>query len=314
MHIPDGFLNAPIAITTSILAATGLVFAIRDIKQNLPESKIPLIGLSAAFIFAAQMLNFPVAAGTSGHLIGGTLAAILLGPSAAVLVMAAVLILQCLMFADGGITALGANIFNLGIVAPITGFALYKLVLKLGKSNSLFVHLLAITFAGWASTVVASIFCSIELALSDAAPINLILPAMTTVHMFIGLGEAAITAFVLANVFRLRPDFLLQQEQNISHAISNKTFIGLGLMISLVLAIFIAPFASSSPDGLEFVAENFGFISNASSVFSQSPLPDYSMPGIESGFASSLLVGTIGTMTAFIFAWFFARWLSAKQH
>jgi cobalt/nickel transport system permease protein len=313
MHIPDGFLNAPVSITTTLLAAAGLTIAIRDVKKYLPEHQVPLIGLSAAFIFAAQMLNFPVAAGTSGHLVGATLVAILLGPSAATLVISAVLILQCLMFADGGITALGANIFNLGIVAPIVGFAVYRLILRISKSDALFYRLFATAFSAWTSTVVAAIFCSIELALSHAAAIQLVLPAMTAVHMIIGLGEAAITAFVIANIIRLRPELFLSNTNQDGTEKANNTFYILGLLVSLALAIFIAPFASESPDGLEFIAEKFGFINNATALLTQAPLADYSVPGIDNMVTSSLLVGTIGTLIAFILAWSFAHWLSRRS-
>lgn len=317
MHIPDGFLSLPVAAGTAVLAVAGLAIAIRDVKKNLPEKQVPLLGLAAAFIFAAQMLNFPVAAGTSGHLTGATLAAVLLGPSAAVIVISAVLILQCLMFADGGITALGANIFNLAVVAPVISYAVYRFILGFSTSNNsepdLFRRLLAITIAAWVSIVSASIFCALELALSKAAALHLVLPAMSGVHMLIGLGEAAITAFVIANIIRIRPDLIGSSHsanKPIAHAHS---FLALGLIVSLALAIFVSPLASSSPDGLEFVAEQLGFIAQGTNLLTQAPLPDYSVPGIESVMFGSLLVGAIGTLSTFIFAWFFARWLSAKH-
>ena len=121
MHIPDGFLDAKVAVTTGVLATAGLGFALRQARRTLPPRRVPLLGLAAAFIFAAQMLNFPVAGGTSGHMIGAVLAAVLLSPSAAVIVLSAVLIVQCLVFADGGLSALGANIFNMGIVGGVGG-------------------------------------------------------------------------------------------------------------------------------------------------------------------------------------------------
>ena len=124
MHIPDGFLDARTAVATGVLATAGLGLALAGVRRTVPPRRIPLIGLAAAFVFAAQMLNFPVAGGTSGHLIGAVLAAVLLGPSAAVLVMSAVLILQCLMFADGGVTALGANLFSMALVAPAVGYGI----------------------------------------------------------------------------------------------------------------------------------------------------------------------------------------------
>src|SRR5271166_2666301 len=128
MHIPDGFLDAKTAVTTGVISASGVGLALRQVRRELPPRRVPLLGLAAAFLFAAQMVNFPVAGGTSGHLVGGALVAALLGPSAAVVVVTTVLIVQCLLFADGGVTALGANIFNMAIVNSVTGYALYRLL------------------------------------------------------------------------------------------------------------------------------------------------------------------------------------------
>ena len=125
MHISDGFLDAKTSVVTAALAVAGIAFALSEVKRSLPPRKMPLLGLAAAFIFAAQMLNFPVVAGSSGHLTGGALAAILLGPGPAVVVMCAVLILQCFLFADGGVTALGANLFNMAVVAPCVGYSVF---------------------------------------------------------------------------------------------------------------------------------------------------------------------------------------------
>src|ERR1035437_1150868 len=130
MHIPDGVLDPKTAVATGVLAVAGLGLALRVARRTLPARKVPLLGLSAAFVFAAQMLNFPVAGGTSGHLVGGVLVAALLGPSAAVIALAAVLIVQCFMFADGGITALGANIFNMGIMGSVVGWMIYALLAR----------------------------------------------------------------------------------------------------------------------------------------------------------------------------------------
>lgn len=167
MHIPDGFLDAKTAIATGVFSVTGLGAALRQAGKHLQSRKIPLIGLSAAFIFVAQMLNFPVASGTSGHLLGSTFAAVLLGPSAAIIVMSSVLIVQSLIFADGGILALGANIFNMAIVAPLCGYGIYRALRLLlhGQQG----QLVAVGFASWCATVVAAIFCAGELAWSGTA-------------------------------------------------------------------------------------------------------------------------------------------------
>src|SRR5580698_5511244 len=128
MHVPDGFLDAKTAATTAALSAVGLGVALRRARLTLPPRKVPMLGVTAAFVFAAQMLNFPIPGGTSGHLVGGVLAAVLVGPSAAVVVMAAVLVLQCLVFGDGGLLALGANVLNMGVLHPLVGFAIYRTV------------------------------------------------------------------------------------------------------------------------------------------------------------------------------------------
>src|SRR5437763_9509310 len=126
MHIPDGFLDAKTALCAAAVSSLGVGVALRRARLHLPPRRVPLMGLAAAFVFAAQMLNFPVAGGTSGHLVGGVLTAVLLGPSAAVLVMTCVLIVQCLMFADGGLMALGANVFNMAIVSVCGGYAVFR--------------------------------------------------------------------------------------------------------------------------------------------------------------------------------------------
>ena len=168
------------------------------------------MGVLAAFIFAAQMLNFPIAGGTSGHLIGAALAAILLGPWASVLIMSCVLIAQCLIFQDGGLLALGANIFNMGIVASFSGYYLYRIVVsflgdnKRGKLVGGFV-------GAWFSVFLAAIACAIELALSGASPMAAVLPAMAALHALIGIGEGLITGAVLSLVLATRADLLQLQ-------------------------------------------------------------------------------------------------------
>ena len=210
MHIPDGFLNVATVATTCVVSAGGVGNAVRIANKKLGEKQVPLMGVLAAFIFAAQMLNFPVAGGTSGHVIGAALAAILLGPWAAVLIMSCVLIAQCLIFQDGGLLALGANIFNMGIVASFSGYYIYRLVTSLlGDSRR---GKLVGGFAGaWGSVFLASIVCAIELALSGASPIVVVLPAMAGFHALIGIGEGLITGAVLSLVLATRADLLQLQ-------------------------------------------------------------------------------------------------------
>ncbi len=166
MHIPDAFLDAKTSIAAGALSLAAVGLALREAGKRLPRRRVPLMGLSAAVIFASQMLNFPVAGGTSGHLLGAVLAAVLLGPAAAVIVMTCVLMVQCLLFSDGGITALGANVFNMAVTAPLSGYAVYVLLRKVLRGDR--GRIAAAAFAAWCSTVIAAICCAGELAISRA--------------------------------------------------------------------------------------------------------------------------------------------------
>ncbi|MCS7286168.1 MAG: energy-coupling factor ABC transporter permease [Anaerolineae bacterium] len=207
MHIPDGFLNVATAAGTYVVSAGGVAYSLRRLAGKLGEKQVPMVGVMAAFIFAAQMLNFPVAGGTSGHLVGGALAAILLGPWTGLLVMACVLIVQTLIFQDGGITALGANILNMGIIAVFLGYFVYRLTLKLLKGRG-FAEAVGGFVAGWVSIFAAAVACALELAISGTSPLVVALPAMAGIHALIGVGEGLITALILGFVKATRPDLL----------------------------------------------------------------------------------------------------------
>lgn len=312
MHIPDGFLNTKTAVASGVIATAGLGLALRNVRRTMPPRRLPLIGLAAAFIFAAQMLNFPVAGGTSGHLIGAVLATVLLGPSAAILVLSSVLILQCFLFADGGVTALGANIFNMAIVASGVGYGVYHLVRRIARDN-LRSRLLATAFAAWCSTVAASIACAGQLALSHTVAWNVGVSAMVNVHMLIGAGEALITTLVVAAIARLRPELLME---NLRGRVQPRygEVAAIGLLIALGLVIFVAPFACGWPDGLEKVASALGFGSRAvAEPLVASPLSDYAVPGLHSATFSTLIAGCIGTLAAFILAYLLARFLTPRH-
>jgi len=208
MHIPDGFLDLKTALTTAIASIGGLGYAVKEIRKKLGDKHIPLLGVTGAFIFAAQMLNFPIAGGTSGHFLGGALAAILLGPWASLLIMTVVLAIQCLGFADGGLTALGANVFNMGIIGGVLTYYLIFLPLKTLLPETKGGFLTASAVVAWASVFIASIICSLELVISGKSPLNVALPAMAGVHALIGIGEAIITVVVLAVVIQVRPDLI----------------------------------------------------------------------------------------------------------
>ncbi len=206
MHIPDGFLNVGTAATTYAVSAGGIANAVRLANRKLGEKQVPLMGILAAFIFAAQMLNFPVAGGTSGHFLGAALAAILLGPWAALLILTVVLLGQSLVFQDGGLLALGANIFNMGIVGSFSAYWVHRALSRIARGTS--GRTVAVFLAGWVSVVLAAVACSIELALSGVSPLEAVLPAMVGVHTLIGIGEGLITAAVVSLIAATRSDLL----------------------------------------------------------------------------------------------------------
>jgi cobalt/nickel transport system permease protein len=203
MHIPDGFLSPPVWTSMAVISAILIFYALNRAKGKLGERSIPLMGMLAAFIFAAQMLNVPVAAGTSGHMLGGVLAAVLLGPFSASIVMTAVFIVQAIFFQDGGITALGANIFNMGFIGTLIGYYIYKGLRRVTKQ-----FLASAAVAAWTAVMLAASACAIELAISGTSPLYIVLPAMAGIHAIIGLVEAGLTVAVLVYVSRSRPDLL----------------------------------------------------------------------------------------------------------
>jgi cobalt/nickel transport system permease protein len=208
VHIPDGFLNAATLAGSGVIAAGGVANAVRVAGAKIGEKQIPLMGIMAAFIFAAQMLNFPVAGGTSGHLMGAALCAILLGPWSAVIIMTLVLAAQALIFQDGGLLALGANILNMGIIGGLGSFLAFRLLSGISSGNR-FLNLTATFVAAWLSVVLAAAACALELAMSGTSPLGVVLPAMTAVHALIGIGEGLVTLAVLSLIRVSRPDLLV---------------------------------------------------------------------------------------------------------
>ena len=207
MHIPDGFLNAPVAGVMYVVAGVIVAVAVWRTNRTLNERTVPLMGVLGAFIFAAQMMNFPVAGGTSGHMLGGALAAILVGPWAAIVVMTSVIGVQALIFQDGGLAALGANIFNMGILTAFVGFAVYWVASTVGRRNRRAV--LAGTFAAaWLSVMLSAFATSAQLAISGTSPWHVVLPAMMGVHTLIGIGEGLISAGAVAFTLGTRPDLM----------------------------------------------------------------------------------------------------------
>jgi cobalt/nickel transport system permease protein len=207
LHAADRFVSVPVSVAFWIVTAIVIGVAVQRTNRSLDERAVPLMGVMAAFIFAAQMFNFQVAGGTSGHLLGGVLAAVLLGPWAATLVMACVVAVQGLVFSDGGLVVMGANIFNMGVIGTLGGFALYRvLTTVLGGEGRARVPAAAI--AGWVSVMVAAVSMSLQLIVSGTSPAEIVLPAMLGVHVFIGIGEALITAAAIGFIATTRADLL----------------------------------------------------------------------------------------------------------
>lgn len=207
MHIPDGFLSPGVAVAAYGVSVAVCAVAVKRAESAPDGRRVPLMGMCAAFIFAAQTLNFPVAAGTSGHFVGSVFGAILLGPLNACLVMAVVLLVQCLLFADGGITALGANVLNMGIAGTFSGWLIYATLRRLLPSGR--GALLAASFiASWAGVVAVSALCALELALSDTVALSVGFPAMVGVHAVIGIGEGLITVAAVSTLIAARPGLL----------------------------------------------------------------------------------------------------------
>jgi cobalt/nickel transport system permease protein len=209
VHIPDGFINAGTSAAAGVVAAGGLAICVKQASKTMDDKQVPMAGLAAAFIFAVQMLNFPVASGTSGHLLGGVLAAVLVGPWAGALCVSVVLLMQCLLFADGGLSALGLNIINMAFVGAFAGYGVYVLVRKVLPRTRRAV-LVAAGVAGALAPVMAAIVFTVEYAIggNGAASVSTVGAAMIGVHTLIGIGEGVITALTVSAVLAVRPDLV----------------------------------------------------------------------------------------------------------
>lgn len=293
MHIPDGFINGATSLGAGVAAAGGLGTSLRQAGAQLREKHVPLAGLLAAFVFVLQMLNFPVLGGTSGHLLGGALAAILVGPSVGIVVVSVVVIVQALMFADGGLSALGLNILNMAVVTSLVGWGMFRLTRAvLPKSRG---GIVAASFVGAAFSVVASSMAFVvEYGLGGAGGVSLstVAAAMGGVHLLIGLGEGAITGAVVGAVLSARPDLVYGAfglEISDSAKMPIRRLVVVGSLVAAFLVIVVVPLASSAPDGLERVAIDLGFAESATTgPTEQSPLAGYSLAG------STVLAGLAG--------------------
>ncbi|PVE10693.1 energy-coupling factor ABC transporter permease [Streptomyces scopuliridis] len=318
MHVPDGFIDLPVSAATGAVAAGAVAVSLRGARRELDERTAPLAGLVAAFIFAVQMLNFPVAAGTSGHLLGGALAAILVGPYTGVLCISVVLLMQGILFADGGLTALGVNITDMAVVTTVVAYALFRALVKILPRtrrsvtvSSFVAALVSVPAAALAFTFFYWIGGTTDI------PIGKVLTGMVGVHVLIGIGEAAITALTVGAVIAVRPD-LVYGARGLSAPLklrvggelvdaapasgpgpvaarSTRKVWATGLVTALVLAGFVSFYASASPDGLEKVAADQGIDRKTEPHHTgDSPLADYGVKDVDDARISGGLAGVIG--------------------
>jgi cobalt/nickel transport system permease protein len=309
LHAPDGFLEPGVAAITGLFSLVIVAIAVRKSATELDDRQVPLAGVAAAFIFAAQMFNFPVASGTTGHLLGGTLAAILLGPWVGTLVVSVVVLVQAMLFADGGLTALGYNVLNMAIVPAFAGWALFLLFRRILPRNQSGV-IGATALASGASVVLSAAAFSLEWLFGASAPVpfDTVFAAMVGVHVVIGIGEAVISALVVASVLATRPDIvrgardLTAGQLADSPRIPARTFIIGGVLVAAFFAAVVSQFAAGGPDGLERVAEDEGFIDTAQEhAFSHSLFADYATEGIDDETLSLAIAGLAGaTLTLLV--------------
>jgi cobalt/nickel transport system permease protein len=308
MHAPDGFLNAGTAVATGAVSAGAVGASLRQMRTTLGDRQVPLAGLTAAFVFAAQMFNFPVAAGTTGHLLGGALAAILLGPAAGAVVVTVVVVVQALAFADGGLTALGYNVLNMAVVTAFGGYGMFVLLRRVLPANATGV-VVATGLAAGLSVPLSAMAFAIEWLFGASAPVpfDTVFGAMVGVHLLIGVGEGVISAMAVGAVLAARPD-LVYGARDLTRAqtadrprIGMRGFvIGMGL-VALVFAMVVSQFAAPDPDGLERVAQDQGFSDSAQDhALANTPFADYATEGLGNETVSLAVAGLAGVAITLI--------------
>ena len=292
MHVPDGFINAPVSAATGLISLGTIWAYIRSAKNLVADRLIALTGMMSALIFVLQMINFPIAAGTSGHLLGGALAVIVLGPSLGIICIAIVVVIQSLLFADGGLSALGVNLLNMAAVTSVIGWiaiSTWKRVF-----NESYSSIISGSFvAGLLSVVFSSIAFVLEYAIGGtvAVPLGNVLIAMISSHLLIGIGEGVITALIVSLLLRVRSD-LVYVNQNKNQNDKVTSFYGLFIILILSLTL-LTPYASSSPDGLESVAETYDFNEESGIILF---LDDYGIKNINNNFLSTVLSAVLGVV------------------
>jgi cobalt/nickel transport system permease protein len=296
MHIPDGFLSVPVSIFFWLITILVVGYALKRVGADLGERQVPIMGVLAAAIFAGQMLNFAVAGGTSGHLIGAALAVIVLGPWAATLVLTCVITIQALIFQDGGLLVLGANIFNMAIVGVSVAYMVFRTVQRLAGKHPWGLFMGGF-LAAWSSVEIAALGTALELSISGTSPANIAIPAMGGIHALIGIGEGLITIGALAFLRASRADLLSTSQAS---PIRGGLVWVLGLILALLLAA-ASPLASRHPDGLMSVAAQYGFLNNEQHPIYEL-IPHYLFPGIQDKTLSTVLAALLGTVIVFAVA------------
>lgn len=298
-HIPDGFLSPAVTAGTTMAAAAALILAARRSRSELRDRQAPLLGALTAFVFAAQMFNFPLGAGTSAHLLGGVLVAVMAGPWAGILALFSVVLVQALLFQDGGIVALGTNTMNLAVIGAGGGYLAYRWQLALlgdGPRG----RVAAAGVAAFLATVAIGVAVALELAFSGMVPLGPALVAVGGAHVLVALAEATITAGILAAVQRAQPALLRDRAPSVPVRIA------VGVASGAVLVSLIAVAAASSlPDALEASAERVGL--EEGTGWSGAPMPDYLAPG--GGWVAAL----IGVAVVFLLGWFLVRMIARAQ-
>jgi len=305
MHIPDGLLDTPICLATGGVSLVAVGYSIHRLKNSLADRTVPLTGMVAALVFAGQMVNFPVAAGTSGHLVGGVLAARLLGPWAGCLAITLVLFVQKFLFNDGGLLALGPNILHMAVIGSLGGYAIQTGIARLG-GDTIRARVIGVVVASWLTVMLAAVLCSMEFAIShsdtpDFQP-GRFLALMMLFHALIGVGESLISGGIVRFVASRRPDLLHTAPSSIPTESAWRRKVVLGLAVAFCVAAALAPLASTSPDGLETAIERSNLVAEDPSSLSIFEGYDLLLSGDGWESWSVIASGVLGTSVVFVIA------------
>lgn len=295
-HIPDGFLSAPVTAGTLVTASALVAYAAQRTGRRLDERAAPTLGLATAAVFAAQMVNFPVAAGTSGHLMGGTLVAVLFGPWAGFLIMTAVLIAQAVIFADGGITALGANVLNIAGIGALAGYGVYAAAVGLVGAGPRR-RGVAAGLGAYIAALLIGVAAGLELGVSGIAPTRLAVGAMAGVHAIIGIVEGTVTGLVVTALVRRQPGLIHGPGPFSPTARPGRAAVLVALGTMAVLAGVLSVTLSAWPDSLERLAIDLGF-AEAGQDWRGAPFPDYE--AWLAGAAGTLIAAVLGVTLLFV--------------